>query len=215
MIPDENENLGDNWVTNPNRDPADIEEEFDTGAADYEAMSAEWDYRGAQDGADFAMRHMGADASIVEAGCGTGLIGEILKNNGYKTLTGVDISAGMLEVAEQKGAYTGGLHKANICSMPFADDSFDGLICVAVLTYAADMEKVFKEFDRVLRSGAIMMFSHRIDLEDQCGFDTALAARLDSGRWITQEVTEPMLYYPNKKDYGTDVLIRFHAYKRA
>lgn len=39
-------------------------------------------------------------------GCGTGLVGQYLKERGFKTVVGVDASAGMLEKARAKESYT-------------------------------------------------------------------------------------------------------------
>lgn len=44
-------------------------------------------------------------ASILDAGCGTGLIGEELKKRGFLTLYGADISSGMRAEAEKKSVY--------------------------------------------------------------------------------------------------------------
>ena len=44
-------------------------------------------------------------AKILDAGCGTGLVGEILNNNEFKNLIGVDFSQEMLNIAKQKNVY--------------------------------------------------------------------------------------------------------------
>ena len=43
---------------------------------------------------------------VLDIGCGTGLVGVSLREEGWSSeLTGVDISLGMLEVAEKKKVY--------------------------------------------------------------------------------------------------------------
>lgn len=44
-------------------------------------------------------------ARILDAGVGTGLVGECLTDAGYRDLHGIDLSAGMLDVARRKGIY--------------------------------------------------------------------------------------------------------------
>jgi predicted TPR repeat methyltransferase len=39
-------------------------------------------------------------------GCGTGLVGQYLKERGFKTVVGVDASKGMLDKAKEKDAYS-------------------------------------------------------------------------------------------------------------
>lgn len=46
------------------------------------------------------------EVEVFDMGCGTGLVGKVLKENGFKKVVGVDISQGMLDVAAEKGAYS-------------------------------------------------------------------------------------------------------------
>lgn len=205
--------IGSNWVQNPNRVLKDIEQEFDETASEYEPKSLEWDYRGADDGAAFIARHVTPNARVVEAGCGSGLVGQRLQRAGFDNLTGCDISSAMLELAGAKQAYRQ-LVKTDIHSIPLADTSFDALICIAVLTYSPDLERAFTEFERLVAPGGTIVFSHRVDLENSCGFSDALSKRLREGRWSTLEVTDARLYYPKKNDYADRVLVKYHAYRR-
>src|SRR5687767_3797082 len=51
-------------------------------------------------------RHLAdRQGGILDAGCGTGLVGEILSLLGYGRLVGLDISDGMLERARRREAY--------------------------------------------------------------------------------------------------------------
>jgi predicted TPR repeat methyltransferase len=206
--------VGFNWVLDPNQRLDDIEAEFDESAGAYEASSLAWDYRGARDGAAFFARQATPDSRVVEMGCGSGLVGQELALRGFSQLTGCDISAGMLELARQKGVYSGGLVKTDIAATPLLDASVDALLCIAVLTYANNIERVFCEFDRLVRPGGVIVFSHRVDLESRAGFAPALGRRIDRGHWRRIEVTEPQLYYPGRADYADTIVIRYHAYER-
>ncbi len=44
-------------------------------------------------------------ATIIDIGCGTGLVGAALQEHGFTRIDGVDISAGMLEKARVRGVY--------------------------------------------------------------------------------------------------------------
>mgnify|MGYP000862995932 CR=1 FL=1 len=81
--------IGSNWVKSPHRILADIEREFDLTADGYEARSAEWDYRGATDGPAFAARHLPCPARVLDAGCGTGLVGAGLQALQRRSLPGI------------------------------------------------------------------------------------------------------------------------------
>ena len=45
------------------------------------------------------------EAPILDAGAGTGIVGEVLAILGYSRFTGIDLSDGMLAVARAKGVY--------------------------------------------------------------------------------------------------------------
>ena len=56
--------------------------------------------------AGMAGRHIPAyDAVILDAGCGTGNMAQVLHQIGFENLEGLEPSAGMLAVAERKGIY--------------------------------------------------------------------------------------------------------------
>ena len=44
-------------------------------------------------------------AKVLDAGCGTGLVGEILHKNNFNNIEGVDFSQEMLNIANQKNIY--------------------------------------------------------------------------------------------------------------
>ena len=45
------------------------------------------------------------DLPVIDYGCGTGLVGEALRQQGFETVDGIDISTGMLEQAHVKRVY--------------------------------------------------------------------------------------------------------------
>ena len=45
------------------------------------------------------------DISIVDLGCGSGLVGEQLHKRGYRNIDGVDLSVEFLKEARRKGVY--------------------------------------------------------------------------------------------------------------
>lgn len=45
------------------------------------------------------------ETNIVDFGCGTGLVGECLHNKGFTKVTGLDISEGMLHIADEKNCH--------------------------------------------------------------------------------------------------------------
>ena len=78
-------------------------------------------------------------------------------------LIGLDINKDALEEAkrliEKEKILNIKLVNANICSMPFEDNSFDGIYALQILEhiYPDDMDKALKEIKRVLKPNGIVI----------------------------------------------------------
>ncbi|EXJ70001.1 uncharacterized protein A1O5_07074 [Cladophialophora psammophila CBS 110553] len=92
-----------------------------------------------------------AGLQILDAGCGTGLVGLQLARFGARDVTGLDISPGMLSVARHTNVY-GALEQADL-SKPITkpDESFDAVVCVGTLTRGHVGPQVVREFVRLVR----------------------------------------------------------------
>ena len=134
-------NVGSNWVLNPNHTIDAIEEEFDLSASAYEQSSFDWDYRGADDGAAFFARLVSPHSRVVDAGCGSGLVGQRLGELGFGDLTGCDISSAMLALAREKNIYSGGLYKTDIQALPLEANAYGALVCIAVFSAYTGMNR--------------------------------------------------------------------------
>jgi len=99
-----------------------------------------------------------ADASILDLGCGYGRILKELYDNGFRSLSGADVSKKMIELASENvpAASLGIIENGKI---PFADSMFDAVVILAVLTCIvsdAGQEKLVSETCRVLKPGGII-----------------------------------------------------------
>ena len=97
--------------------------------------------------------------SILDAGCGTGLVGMALSRAGAKNIDGIDISPGMLEVARRTGVY----NDLSIVDMSKViekkqDESYDVITCVGTLT-AGHVGPVpaLRELVRVVKKGGLVV----------------------------------------------------------
>jgi len=96
--------------------------------------------------------------SVLDAGCGTGLLLELeaLAVGPEGRAEGVDFSDDMLAHARTR---CGGLEQVNLQqgsveNLPFEDASFDALSCTQTLLYVKDMDKALNEFYRLLKPRA-------------------------------------------------------------
>jgi SAM-dependent methyltransferase len=102
------------------------------------------------------------DARVLDAGCGPGLYAEELVRRGAD-LVGVDASEAMVELARARlGDRAHVLHADLSEPIPFADETFDLIICALVIHHLDDREACLREFFRVLKAGghAIVSTQH-------------------------------------------------------
>lgn len=94
---------------------------------------------------------------ILDVGCGPGFLSaELGQEIGPAgSVVGVDSSPAMLALAARRCDSLGNvtLHRGDATSLPAADASFDGAVCVQVLEYVADTQAALRELYRALRPG--------------------------------------------------------------
>ena len=95
-----------------------------------------------------------AGRRILDVGCGAGPILEVLRERGA-SVTGVEPSAKMLELARQRLGEGAALHQAGLGGdpLPFPDCAFDDAIACLVLHYLEDWKAPLTELRRVLVPG--------------------------------------------------------------
>ncbi|MEU2255783.1 class I SAM-dependent methyltransferase [Nocardia xishanensis] len=94
---------------------------------------------------------------VLDLGCGDGSLLAVLARGGATGLAGVDVAAGELAVARARPELADAdLHEARAQDLPFADDSFDAVVCHMALMLMADVERVVAETARVLRPGGTL-----------------------------------------------------------
>lgn len=110
------------------------------------------------------------DLDVVDLGCGTGLLGPLLRPLS-RTLTGVDLSANMLQKASARGLYDDLIQSDLTRFLETKKDRFDLAIAADVFNYVGDLTAVFVGVRNALRSGGWFSFS----LEAHDGRDFSLA----------------------------------------
>jgi SAM-dependent methyltransferase len=95
---------------------------------------------------------VGPGLALLDAGCGAGYALSLASTRGA-TVTGLDASAGLLEVARERVG-DADLHEGDLEALPFADDSFDAVTAFNSVQFAADPLAAVRELGRVARTGA-------------------------------------------------------------
>lgn len=90
--------------------------------------------------------------SILEAGCGTGLLLDRLRPHVGRAV-GVDLSRGMLKKARERQLE---IVQGSVTALPFADASFDLTYSFKVLAHVEQIELALSEMTRVLKPGGVL-----------------------------------------------------------
>jgi phosphatidylethanolamine/phosphatidyl-N-methylethanolamine N-methyltransferase len=101
--------------------------------------------------------------SVLEVGVGTGLAFQLYAPK--VQVTGIDVSAEMLAKAQEKVDAQGlrnvqGLHQMDARAMSFADESFDHVAAMHIMSVVPEPEKVLSEIVRVCRVGGDVMIAN-------------------------------------------------------
>ena len=101
---------------------------------------------------------------VLDAGCGTGLVGERfgdLVSQGLVELYGGDLSSGMLEVAKSKNIYAD-LQIVNLQKpLPYDAESFDSITCSGVFVQSHCGAETLPHLTRVLKREGIIVATIR------------------------------------------------------
>jgi predicted TPR repeat methyltransferase len=201
------------WAGKPSTDSAAVMQQYDEMAPTYDAtLLKDWGYRAPAIAADLLARYVDLQSTVLDVGCGTGLTGRELRRVGFTALTGTDISQPSLDTAAQKGVYASLVRADLMQPLPFEAESFDAALCVGVLSYITG-EGLFRELCRVVRSGGILVLSHRTDLIIQRQFGKLLAAIAAEGLWASVETSANLPYLPGHPDFGTQIEVQFFILK--
>ncbi|HYI14111.1 MAG TPA: class I SAM-dependent methyltransferase [Thermomicrobiales bacterium] len=116
---------------------------------------------------------------VLEIGAGTGRIGHAFQAAG-DAYVGMDLSRGMLDafVARERagGSLASQLVQGDGRALPFADDTFDAVLLVQVLSGQREWREVLGEAQRVLRPGGGLVLGRTVPPAD--GVDRRMRAQL-------------------------------------
>ena len=156
--------------------PAEVAALYDRWSKTYDAEMAAAGYRHPSIGLALLARHLPrGPGPVLDAGAGTGLVGDWLGIVGYAHVEGLDISQGMLDVAAAKGQYKA-LHRLALGGpLPFADGYFAGVISTGVFTTGHVGAEALPELVRITAPGGVLVLTVKMPIWDG-GFAAAIVA---------------------------------------
>jgi predicted TPR repeat methyltransferase len=192
--------IGD-WLSASSSEPGEVSGRYDDWATTYDADLASWSYQAPAVVVGTVLDRLPAAGSVLDVGCGTGLVGRELRARGYDgRLQGLDLSQASLDLARQAGGYDA-LEQADLQRrLPLEDDSVDAVLCVGVMTYLPDVDAAWREFARVTRPGGLFALTQRDDLWSERDCQAVIDRMQDEGVVASSEVVGPAAYLP--EGYG-------------
>jgi len=163
----------------------------------YNQDMKDWDYSGPKNAVKLFTNYI-HDKSILilDAGCGTGLVGHELKKEGFKNFIGVDFSQDMLNLVP-KDLYTN-LELTDLNNpLNYQDNYFDAIICVGTFTYGHVKAQSLDEFLRVIKKNGLICFTVNEGIYEKYNFDKKIKDLEDNKKWNVLELAKSS-YIVNK-----------------
>lgn len=125
-----------------------------------------------------AVRHV---SSVLDACCGTGLVGRTLHERGYRQISGCDLSKPMIDQAQATQAYQH-LYSQIDLTQPLPPDMlrrFDAVVCCGAFIPGHLPASALRGLIGMTQSGGVVVVSIREAYYDTAGFEPLLQALED------------------------------------
>lgn len=177
-----------------------LEERYDAWAEDYEQDVCSFGYKSPSVISSLIGLHVKAqEAPILDAGAGTGILGENLSSLGYKNIVGIDMSRSMLEIALKKGVYQDLRQMVLGKPLDFPDNYFTASVAMGVFTENHAPPESFDELIRVTKTGGHIFFSVRSDKGLNRNYQKKQDALSNEGKWELVQVTDTFQCLPQAR----------------
>ena len=148
---------------------------------------------------------------ILDAGAGTGRLGETLSLHGYDDFVGIDLSPGMLEVAASKPGYRETRVQRLGDPLDFADDTFPAVASLGAFAPNLAGADAFDELIRVTRPGGLLVLSMRAGHEAVTGFNHRRREIEADGRWQWVDGIDDFVSHP---ELDSSMRYAIHVYRK-
>ncbi len=166
-------------------DPEKVRQFYEEWARNYNIDTTSSAYTGPEIAAKLLQRHLPEpNKLLLDAGCGTGLVGVELEKLGYRLIDGFDLSESMTEQAAATGAYRdllGGIDMMRAAES-YADDTYDAILSIGVFTLGHVPPEALEVLLRLVRKGGLLVVSTRTHYYEQTNFQQVVDALIAANR---------------------------------
>ena len=154
-----------------------------TNESQYNQDMVDWQYTAPQHSVNLFKQHApNKGMRILDAGCGSGLVGMELKKEGFMNLKGVDFSQSMLDLVPDEIYNSIELIDLNepLC---FKDNHFDAIMCVGTFTYGHVKAHTLNEFIRITKNNGLICFTVNEGIYSEYEFDKKIEELSKNNLW--------------------------------
>ncbi len=148
---------------------------------------------------------------ILDAGAGTGRLGETLFLHGYDNFVGIDLSPGMLDVAARKPGYRATRIQRLGDTLDFDEGQFPVVVSLGAFAPNLAGADAFEELIRVTRPDGLLVLSMRAGHEETTGFDRRRNELEAGGYWQYVDGIENFESHP---ELDTAMRYSIHVYRK-
>jgi len=149
----------------------------------YDQDMIDWKYSGPQETVDIFLKYNNKkNIKILDAGCGTGLVGIELKKKGFDNIDGANFSKAMLELIP-KNVYKN-LFKIDLNDkLSINNNTYDAITCVGTFTFGHVNPPCLEEMIRICKKGSKICFTVNEGIYEKYGFDKKIKELEDKKCW--------------------------------
>ena len=153
----------------------------------YDQDMIDWDYTGPKETvATFTKYAKDKNIKILDAGCGTGLVGIELKKHNYLNIDGMDLSKKLLDLVPQ--GYYQNLDQVDLNKpIKVKNDTYDAILCVGTFTFGHVKPHALDEFIRISKNKALICFTINEGIYEEYGFDKKIEQLKKNKLWNVKE----------------------------
>lgn len=126
---------------------------------------------------------------VLDAGCGTGAVGERLAKLGFGEIDGLDLSPKMLRIAGHKAVYRDLIEADLTAPLAISDRRYDAVVSAGTFVSGHVAASALHELVRITRPGGVLVFTVMDAFWEPGGFPSVLG-ELDAAESVTIALDE-------------------------
>ena len=153
----------------------------------YDQDMVAWNYTGPKEAVEVFIKYaQNKEIRILDAGCGTGLVGIELKKYSYINIDGADLSKKLLDLVP--AGYYRNLEQIDLNKPIKADNNqYDAILCVGTFTFGHVKAHTLHEFIRITKNKGLICFTINEGIYKEYGFDKKIKELSDNKQWEVKE----------------------------